>query len=204
MITSGPIFFTRDHRIAFIAGSLVLLAVCTSGAIGQTPELAVSGGMCQEPANQSRELKLRQSLPSLVAGSSRDDGIPPLLLRPPEDGATAAAPSSAAAGISLSDDVTAVVRYKRARAFATSSGDELRLGNHGGLANTSDRDVLGLGMNWGVGERSSVGVGYQLHSTRPDSSGPGGNGESSSILPGSDRVDHAVTFGVSRSWGGAD
>ncbi len=191
-------FFPRHCLIAVLA----LLATSASAALAQSLDFAASGGVCQEPANESREVNLSHSIPLLVAWSTRDHAVPPSLLRSSEAELAASAP--AAAGIALSDDVTAVLGYKRARIFDTSSGDELRLGNHGGLANTSDRDVLGLGMNWGVGERSTVGVGYQLHSTRPESSGSGGSGQASSILPGSDRVDHAVTFGVSRSWGGAD
>ncbi len=106
---------------------------------------------------------------------------------------------------SIAENMTAAMSYNRAVVFERGSTDELRTSRFSSLSTARDRDVLGLGMDWGLGDNNSVGFGYQLQSIRPDSapvtqSGGGGT----SILPRSEGLDHAFTFGVTRSWGGDD
>lgn len=104
---------------------------------------------------------------------------------------------------SLSDNVSAAVSYKHAFLFDTASDEELRKSRVGSFSSARERDVFGLGMDWGVGENSSVGIGYQLQSVRPNNTTPSSGG-GGSLLPGSEDVDHAFTLGVTRSWGASD
>jgi len=103
---------------------------------------------------------------------------------------------------SISENMTAAMRYDKAFVAETGRNDELRTNRFTAFSTARERDVLGLGMDWGVGEDNVVGFGYQLQSIRPDPrNNPAGG---LSILPGSEGVDHSFTFGVTRSWGGTD
>lgn len=116
---------------------------------------------------------------------------------------TDASKKSPAVQYSITDNVSASVSYQHAFLFETASDEELRRSRVSAFSTARERDVFGLGMDWGVSEKSRVGVGYQLQSIRPD----GTNGEPggvTSILPGSEAVDHTFSLGVSRSWGGSD
>ncbi len=167
------------------------------------------GGTCREPAIQSRELKLRKPLAAIADVARKDWLVPPMLMRPAddrEDSDPAPVGTKRAVSYSLTDGVSAGVSYSRARLFENASSAEARTraSRFGGLSTGRNRDVLDLGMDWGIGDNSSVGIAYQLNSTRPGKSPGSQSGATSSILPGSEGVDHAVTFGVRRSWGGED
>lgn len=110
-------------------------------------------------------------------------------------------PKSASVRYSLSDNVTAGVSYSHAFLFETASDEELRQSRASSFSTARERDVLGLGMDWGLSEKSRVGIGYQLQSIRPN--GTTSETQSTSILPGSQALDHTFTLGVSRSWGGS-
>jgi hypothetical protein len=104
---------------------------------------------------------------------------------------------------SITESFSAAVSYDHAFLFDTASDEELRRSRVGAFSTARERDVFGLGMDWGVSEKSRVGIGYQLQSIRPDGS-TGQSGSVTSILPGSEDVNHAFTLGVTRSWGGGD
>lgn len=105
---------------------------------------------------------------------------------------------------SISENMTAAMSYQRAILFERGSNEEVRTSRFSALSTARDRDVLGLGMDWGVGENNTVGFGYQLQSVRPVGGSDPAAGGFSSILPRSEGFDHAFTLGVRRSWGGDD
>lgn len=106
---------------------------------------------------------------------------------------------------SLSDNVSTSMSYHSAFLFERDGNEEVRTNRFSSLSTARQRDVVGLGMDWGLGENSVLGFGYQLQSIRPDGGfDPAASGGPSSILPRSDGLDHAFTFGVSRSWGAAE
>lgn len=180
--------------------SLLLLAVAASAE--QVPALR-PGGVCQEPPLQSRDISLFRG--EAVDEQMGDWLIPPLLEAPETEGVRVGRPGGPRGlRYSVSDGVTAGVSYSHTRLPETASNEDLRKYRLGGFSTAPERDVLDLGMSWAIGERSSVGVGYQLQSTRPDTTGRVPSEDTGSILPQSDGLDHAVTFGVRRSWGSED
>jgi hypothetical protein len=184
-------------RSAWIPIGALLLAAAVSA--DEAPQLR-PGGVCQEPPLQSRDI-------SLFHGEALEERvtewlIPPLLEAPEADGVAAGRPGGPRGlRYSVSDGVTAGVSYSHTRLPETASNDELRKYRLGAFSTSPDRDVLDLGMSWDIGESSSVGVGYQLHSSRPDNTGRVPSEQTGSVLPQSEGLDHAVTFGVRRSWG---
>jgi hypothetical protein len=100
---------------------------------------------------------------------------------------------------SLTDRCEAKLSYKRSVLFGAATSDELRSRSGGVLSTDRDRDVLGVLMDWNVGQKSKFGVGYRLESARGDGSANSGRG-----LPSSEGTDHGLTVGITRSWGGVD
>lgn len=84
--------------------------------------------------------------------------------------------------------------YSHSELFDTLSTHSLRADPSTGFSRQLDRDVLELGMSWGMG-RNRVGLGYQLQSARDGEAGL------TRFLPGSEAATHAVTLGVSRQFG---
>jgi hypothetical protein len=114
------------------------------------------------------------------------------------------APTPGQVRYSIADNMTAAMRYDHAFFFEKASNDDLRTNRFTSFSTARERDVLGLGMDWGVGDNNVVGFGYQLQSVRPNRGSDAGGGGATSILPGSEGLDHAFTLGVTRSWGGDD
>ena len=99
---------------------------------------------------------------------------------------------------SVSETMTAALSYAHTFLFERASNDELRLHRFGAFSTARERDVVALGMKWDWGN-STVGFGYQLESTRPD---PNESPAIGGFIPRSEKVEHAFTLGLSRSWGG--
>lgn len=85
-------------------------------------------------------------------------------------------------------------RYQRSK-LDTVSNRGLRSDQTTGFSRQLDRDVLELGMSWGVaGNR--IGLGYELQAARE-----GLDQGFSRFLPGSANATHALTLGVTREFG---
>ncbi len=104
----------------------------------------------------------------------------------------------------VSDGLEAGAGYSLTRASDTANNDELQEHLLDVSTTAPAYDVLNLGLNWNVSDRSAIGIGYQLQSRRPRTYPEVGGVEPSSLVPQSEAIDHAVTFGVRRSWGGAE
>lgn len=183
---------------------IALLISAQSSAQGSGPmcvEPAVRGGAAAAFSNDGGAA----SPDEVVLFMRRDGGHPAFFLdalRSEMSGEPQGAPpKSPSVRYSLSDNVTAGVSYSHAVLFETASDEELRQSRASSFSTARERDVLGLGMDWGLSDKSRVGIGYQLQSVRPD--GSTSPTQSTSILPGSQALDHTFTLGVSRSWGGS-
>ena len=119
-------------------------------------------------------------------------------LRSTAGAANAAAGGSA--GYSLGENLRASLNYGHARAFPMASSQALREHRFLEFSTGRDRDVLGLSMAWSW-RNSTLGLGYRLDSSRGDGLGEGRT--LSSVVAGKG-VDHALTVGITRRWGGAD
>ena len=137
--------------------------------------------------DEDRQAFLLDALRSEIGGAQNDQS----------------AKASSKVRYSITENFSAAVSYDHAFLFDTASDEELRRSRVGAFSTARERDVFGLGMDWGVSEKSRVGIGYQLQSIRPDGT-TGQSGSTTSILPGSEDVNHAFTLGVTRSWGGGD
>jgi hypothetical protein len=194
---------TRRQELVWLAWIQVAVLLSVFAAIAEEAPVSPAGGVCQELPVQSRDISLFQG--ETEDAQAADWVIPPLLEAPEADGVRAGQPGKPRGlRYSVSDGVTAGVSYSHTRLPETASNEELRKYRLGGFSTAPERDVLDLGMSWDIGESSSVGVGYQLQSIRPDTAGRAAGEETRSILPQSEGLDHAVTFGVRRSWGGDD
>lgn len=122
------------------------------------------------------------------------DGYGPALSRPPKDPVAGDGPLS----YSLSDRMTAQLRYRFSQPFDRSASKALREDSSTALSTRPDRDVLDLNMSWLLAG-STVGVGYQLQSAR----GPNlaDSISVSRFLPGSQQATHSLTLGLTRKWG---
>jgi len=100
---------------------------------------------------------------------------------------------------SISESMTAAMSYHHAFLYDTASNDELRADKFSNFSTARERDVIGLGMDWRLGD-NIFGFGYQLQSTRPDAMHP----STLSIFPGSAALTHAFTLGLTRHWGAAN
>lgn len=99
---------------------------------------------------------------------------------------------------SLSERLTAQLRYRHSALFGTARSAQLRNDELAGLAQQTERDVVDLGMSWRLAG-STVGVGYQLQSARTADD----IADLSRFLPGSQHATHALTLGLTREWGAA-
>ena len=189
-------------KYAAMAMCLVAIPGLASGAVGEDD----SELMCVQPASGSPQLFSPADRPELtlfadeeslrLALMLQDFAYEPHLQIRDEDG------GGGGIRYSISDKMTAAMNYHRAVLFERGSNEEVRTHRSSSLSNARDRDVLGLGMDWGVGDGNVVDFGYQLQSARPAGGGDAASGGFTSILPGSESVDHTFTFGVRRSWGG--
>jgi hypothetical protein len=116
--------------------------------------------------------------------------------------AAGAAPAGAgrSAGYSLGENLRASFNYNHARAFPMASSQALREHRFLDFSTGRDRDVLGLSMAWSW-QNSTLGFGYRLESSR---GGDFGEGRTLSSVVAGKGVDHALTVGITRRWGGAD
>ena len=108
-----------------------------------------------------------------------------------------AAPASGPLGYSLSDHVTANLHYDHAQVSDLASSQTLRDDTSTGFSTRPDRDVVGLNMSWSLAG-STVGLGYQLESTRLSSGGEVGINR---FLPGNQQALQSITLGLTRAWG---
>ncbi len=124
-----------------------------------------------------------------------------------EDGAAAAVPldshrsSGGPVSYSLSEDLTAQLRYRHSQLSQRGRSRALRDEESTAFSTRPDRDVLDLNMSWHLAG-NTLGFGYQFQSAR-GGSGPGEVGISR-FLPGSQQATHSLTLGFTRQWGGAD
>jgi hypothetical protein len=100
-------------------------------------------------------------------------------------------------GYTLSDDLTAQLRYHRSRVFGSSNSQTLREDQWSAFSTQPFRDVFDLNMSLRLAG-STVGLGYQFQSARASTSADGGL---SRFLPNSPQTTHSVTLGLTRQWG---
>jgi hypothetical protein len=98
----------------------------------------------------------------------------------------------------LSEALTTQLRYRHSLAFDRASSKPLRDDPSTAFSTSFNRDVLDLNMSWRLAG-STVGVGYQLQSTRGATLAE--NVGLSRFLPGSEQATHSLTFGLTRQWG---
>lgn len=108
-------------------------------------------------------------------------------------------PSAEPLAYSLSDDVTARLRYDHAQISDRANSQTLREDESTAFSTRPDRNVVGLNMSWRLAG-STVGLGYQLESSRLGNTGDFGIGR---FLPGNQQALHSFTLGLTRSWGAA-
>jgi hypothetical protein len=140
--------------------------------------------------HQPRGAVFSSQLPAFLAPESV------LLRTAPDAGAAAGAGSS---GYSLGENLRASLIYSHAYAFPLASSQALREHRYLDLSTERDRDVLGLKMAWSW-QDSTLAFGYRLESSRV---GALGEGRTLSSLVAGEGVDHALTIGITRRWGGA-
>lgn len=99
---------------------------------------------------------------------------------------------------SLSDRLSAQVRYRHSFLFGTGTSTALRSEGPRTYSSRPDRDVLGLAMSWRLAG-STVGLGYQLESARERAGGA--DAGVTRFLPGSEQATHSFTLGLTREWG---
>lgn len=107
------------------------------------------------------------------------------------------APPSGPLAYSLSDEVTARLHYDHAQLSDRADSQTLRDETSTGFSTRPDRDVVGLNMSWRLAG-STVGLGYQLESSRLGNSSDLGIGR---FLPGNQQALHSFTLGLTRAWG---
>lgn len=104
---------------------------------------------------------------------------------------------------SLSDQLSAQLRYGRSQGFDRSNSRALRDDASTAFSTLPNRDVFDLNMSWNLGG-NQVGVGYQLQSSAggvwSNASTPA-EGGLSRFLPGSEQATHSLMFGLTRPWG---
>jgi len=105
---------------------------------------------------------------------------------------------SGPSGYSLGENLRASLIYSHARAFPLASSEALRKERYLDLSTDRDRDVLGLKMAWSW-QDSTLAFGYRLESSR----GVLGEGRTLNSLVAGEGVDHTLTIGITRRWGGA-
>jgi hypothetical protein len=102
---------------------------------------------------------------------------------------------------SLTDALSAQVRYRRSLLFETQQSAALRVEGPRSFSSRPVRDVLGLNMSWRLAG-STLGLGYQLESASEHDRGA--DAGVNRFLPGSEQATHSLTLGVSREWGRAE
>ncbi len=118
------------------------------------------------------------------------------------DGTPAASRHAAAAAdgplsYSLSDDLTADLRYHRSLLFGRSDSQTAREEAATEFSTRPDRDVFDLNMSWHLAG-NTLGLGYQLESVR---SGGAADVGLSRFLPGNQQAVQSLTLGLTRAWG---
>ena len=106
-------------------------------------------------------------------------------------------PTSAKVGYSISDDLTAQLRYHRSKIFGSSNSQTLRDDQWSSFSTQPFRDVFDLNMSWQLAG-STVGIGYQFQSARSSTSTEDGF---TRFLPTSPQTTHSLTLGLTRQWG---
>ena len=106
---------------------------------------------------------------------------------------------------SLSDHLSAQLRYRRAQSFDRSGSRSLRDDPSTAFSTLPNRDVFDLNMSWRLAG-STLGLGYQLQSSAGGVWGgaPATAAGLSRFLPGNQQATHSLMFGLTREWGGAD
>lgn len=102
---------------------------------------------------------------------------------------------------SLSDDLTAQLRYRHSEPFDRASSKPLREDPSTAFSTGPNRDVVDLNMSWSLAG-STVGLGYQLQSARGSSLGE--NIGLSRFMPGDEHSTHSLTLGLTRRWGAGE
>jgi len=108
-----------------------------------------------------------------------------------------ARPTTGQVGYSLSDDLSAKLRYHHSQLSDRADSQTLRDDEWSGFSTNPDRDVLDLDMSWHLAG-STVGVGYQFESARGAALGYSGLAR---FLPSSPQATHSITLGLTRRWG---
>jgi hypothetical protein len=105
---------------------------------------------------------------------------------------------------SLSDDLSAQLRYRRAQSFDRSGSRSLRDDPSTAFSTLPNRDVFDLNMSWRLAG-NTLGLGYQLQSSAGGVWGtaPPAAVGFSRFLPGSQQATHSLMFGLTREWGAA-
>ena len=111
-------------------------------------------------------------------------------------------PTGGPVSYSLSDHLSAQLRYRRSQGFDRSGSRSLRDDASTAFSTQPNRDVFDLNMNWDVAG-STLGVGYQLQSSAGGvwSSEAAPAGGISRFLPGNEQATHSLMFGLTRQWG---
>jgi hypothetical protein len=107
-------------------------------------------------------------------------------------------PSAGPMAYSLSDDLTAQLRYHHDEHFELGSAEMLRDDQSTAFSTRPDRDVIDLKMSWRLAG-STVGLGYELQSARTGAAP--GEFLVSRFLPGNPQATHSITLGLTREWG---
>jgi hypothetical protein len=103
---------------------------------------------------------------------------------------------------SLSDALTAQLRYRRSQMFRFSRSQTVRDDPSSGFSTQADRDVVDLNMSWRLAG-STVGLGYQLQSSTHGLAGVANDAGLARFLPGSAQATHSLSLGFTREWGAA-
>jgi hypothetical protein len=120
------------------------------------------------------------------------------------DSTVAPAPAAPAAdgpiSYSLSDDLTADLRYHRSLLFGRGDSETAREEAATVFSTRPDRDVFDLNMSWHLAG-NTLGLGYQLESVRSGGAADAGLGR---FLPGNQQAVHSLTLGLTRAWGASE
>jgi hypothetical protein len=120
------------------------------------------------------------------------------------DGTVASLPAAPAAdgplSYSLSDDLTADLRYHHSQLFGRGDSQTAREEAATVFSTRPDRDVFDLNMSWHLAG-NTLGLGYQLESARSGSATDVGL---SRFLPGNQQAVQSLTLGLTRAWGASE
>lgn len=137
-----------------------------------------------------------------------EEATPPGELIGRDSAAAVPSPPRATGGplsYSLSDHLSAQLRYRRAQSFDRSGSRSLRDDPSTAFSTLPNRDVFDLNMSWRLAG-NTLGLGYQFQSSAGGVWGPTTPAASgfSRFLPGNEQATHSLMFGLTREWGAAE